>query len=96
MLVVDDFADLTPDLVMSSYVEAVYRASEWEYERLTLPFWKDLIRTVAREKTNAYLNEKFPPDTTGMQSQLTIASKLILNLCQLYETSQDHFSLLIV
>jgi hypothetical protein len=77
VLVVDDFADLTPDLVMSAYVEALYRAREWEYERLTLPFWKDLLRTVARDKSSAYLDEKFPPETTGA-SPSSLAPFLLL------------------
>ena len=61
---VDDFADVTPEIIMGAYVEAIYRAHEWEYERLTISFWRDLIRTVAREEKSSYLYEKFPPDKT--------------------------------
>jgi hypothetical protein len=61
--VVDDFADLTCGMIRGAYVEALYRADEWEFERLHTQFWVDLITTVSNRQDNAYLFEKFPLST---------------------------------
>jgi hypothetical protein len=62
-LVVDDFSYVTPDLVYSAYVEAVYRQDEWEYERLTLPFWKDLMRNASVAQSSDVFYRHFPKRT---------------------------------
>ncbi len=59
-LVVDDFAYVTPDLVHSAYVEAIYRADEWEYERLTLPFWKNMMREASESESSEPFFRRFP------------------------------------
>eukprot|EP00607_Mallomonas_marina_P007416 CAMPEP_0182416270 /NCGR_PEP_ID=MMETSP1167-20130531/528_1 /TAXON_ID=2988 /ORGANISM="Mallomonas Sp, Strain CCMP3275" /LENGTH=518 /DNA_ID=CAMNT_0024588887 /DNA_START=129 /DNA_END=1685 /DNA_ORIENTATION=- len=46
-LLVDDFADLTPELIRGAYVEALYRADEWEYERITQRWWERLLFRVS-------------------------------------------------
>lgn len=56
----DDFADVTPDLIHSAYIEAVYREDEWEYERLTLPFWKDMIRQASESQSSDPFFHRFP------------------------------------
>jgi len=62
-LIVDDFAEVTPEVIRSAYVEAVYRADEWEYERLTISFWRNLIRRVADEQSTGPLLQAFPEKT---------------------------------
>lgn len=43
VLLLDDYDELTPALVRQAYVEALYRADEWEYERMTRRWWERLI-----------------------------------------------------
>jgi hypothetical protein len=57
---VDDFAEITPDLLRTAYVEALYRAEEFEFERLTQSFWWNLIHNISRSMKNDLLFEKFP------------------------------------
>ena len=45
-LLVDDFAFVTPELIRQAYVEAVYRAEEWDYTRLTQSYWERLLYRV--------------------------------------------------
>lgn len=47
VLLVDDFADITPDLLRTAYVEAVYRAGDFEFERLKQSFWWSVIMNVS-------------------------------------------------
>jgi hypothetical protein len=60
VLAVDDFASVTPALVHSAYVEALYRREEWEYRRLMKSFWKELLFTVAEQKRSQRLMDLFP------------------------------------
>ena len=60
VLFVDDFADVNSALLKSAYVEALYRAEEFEFERLTQSFWYDLIGLTASTGSNARMLEKFP------------------------------------
>lgn len=67
VLLVDDFADITPGLLRSAYVEAVYRAADFEFERLKQSFWWSVILNVSVTGNIAPLLEKFPihaEDTT--------------------------------
>lgn len=47
VLLVDDFAVLTADLLRQAYVEALYRADDWEFHRLTKQYWEELIYAVS-------------------------------------------------
>jgi len=47
VLLVDDFADLTPTLLRQAYIEILYRIDEWEFERLTKQYWERLLYEVA-------------------------------------------------
>ena len=60
VLLVDDYADLTSDMIRSAYVEALYRADDWEYERLTKQWWERLIFEVAEANDHAPLLAKHP------------------------------------
>ena len=46
-LLVDDFSELTPELLRTAYVEALYRVDEFEFERLTQSYWHALIGKVS-------------------------------------------------
>lgn len=60
MLLVDDFGHITEPLLRSAYVEALYRADDFEFERLTQSFWVELIYKVVTSKSSEALLEKFP------------------------------------
>ena len=47
VLMLDDYADLTPALVRQAYVEALYRADQWEFERMTRLYWERLVYDVS-------------------------------------------------
>ena len=59
-LLVEDFYDITPTLLRSAYVEALYRADEFEFERLTQNFWNTVIANVSRSRSTQPLLDKFP------------------------------------
>ena len=48
VLLVDDFADLSPALVKQAYVEALYRVDDWQYERMTSQWWLGLLQDVSK------------------------------------------------
>ena len=56
----DDFADLTPELVRAAYVEALYRIDDWEYDRITLRWWERLIYEVAEAGDSEPLQRLHP------------------------------------
>lgn len=43
VLLLDDFAEISPFIVRQAYVEALYRADDWEYERITQRFEVNLF-----------------------------------------------------
>ncbi len=47
VLMVDDFADVTPELVRQAYAEAIYRLSDWDYSKLTHKWWENVISEIA-------------------------------------------------
>lgn len=47
VLLLDDFADLTGPLLRQAYLEALYHADDWEYERMTTQYWQQLIFEVS-------------------------------------------------
>ena len=59
-LLVDDFDDVTPDLLRSAYVEALYRADDFEFERLTQGYWNTIIANVSTTMSTQTLLDKFP------------------------------------
>ena len=65
-LLVEDFYDITPQLLRSAYVEAIYRADEFEFERLTQSFWYSVIANVSYSKSLQPMLDKFP-----MEAELT-------------------------
>ena len=47
VLLLDDYALLTPELLRQAYVEALYRADQWEFERMTRRWWERLINDIS-------------------------------------------------
>jgi hypothetical protein len=60
VLVVEDFAVVTPDLLRTAYVEAMYRIHDFEFERLTQRFWHNLIFNVSSSMSSKPLFDLFP------------------------------------
>ena len=56
----DDFDEVTPELLRSAYVEALYRAEEFEFERLTQSFWWSFIMRVSETKSADAVLDTFP------------------------------------
>ena len=46
VLLLDDFADVTPAVVRQAYIEALYRVEEWEYTRITERHWVTILKEV--------------------------------------------------
>lgn len=61
-LLVDDFALLTPALLRTAYVEALYRADDWQFARLTQSWWMQLVMNISRHSSSAPLMDAFPPE----------------------------------
>ncbi len=59
-LLLDDFDDINPHILRQAYVEAVYRADEFEYHRLTQSFWFSAILNVSRSKSVQTILDMFP------------------------------------
>ena len=59
-LFVDDFADITGPMLRQAYLEILYRADEWEYERLTKQYWERLIYEVADSGSIEALERNHP------------------------------------
>ena len=59
-LLVDDFADVTPALLRSAYVEALYRADDFEFERLTQTYWWNFIMNVSSSRSSETIEYSFP------------------------------------
>jgi hypothetical protein len=59
-LLVDDFDAVTPQLLRTAYVEALYRADDFEFERLTQSWWWTLLLNVSRAQSAEALLNKFP------------------------------------
>ena len=61
-MLVEDFAEITTQLLRSAYVEAVYRTltKQFEFERLTQSFWWSVLNNVSLTRSNNIILEKFP------------------------------------
>lgn len=59
-LLLDDFNDVTPELLRSAYVESIYRADEFEFERLTQNYWYSVITNVSASISIKPLLDAFP------------------------------------
>ena len=67
----EDFDEVTPSLLRTAYVEALYRASagDFEFERLTQSFWWSFVMNVSTsagisaQAAQEAINAKFPPQS---------------------------------
>ena len=59
-LLLEDFAAITPAIIRQAYVEALYRADEWDYTRLTEAYWETLLFETSRTGTLDYVLERHP------------------------------------
>ncbi len=59
-LFIEDFAFLTPELLRVAYVEALYRAKDFEFKRLTQTYWYSVIANVSSSNSITPLLEAFP------------------------------------
>ena len=59
-LFVEDFDELTPELLRTAYVEALYRAKDFEFKRLTMNYWFSVIGNVSAAKSTQPLLDAFP------------------------------------
>lgn len=50
-LLVEDYAEVTPYLLRQAYIEALYRADQWEYERMTKQYWERLIYEISESNS---------------------------------------------
>ena len=62
-LLVEDFDEVTPELLRTAYVEALYRADDFEFERLTQSFWWSFIANVSVTMSTQTVLDKFPPQS---------------------------------
>lgn len=58
-LLVEDFDEVTPELLHQAYLEAIYRVDEFEFERLTLNFWINFIYKVSKDGKSSKILERF-------------------------------------
>ena len=59
-LLLEDFDEITPELLRSAYVEAMYRAHEFEFIRLTQGYWWSVISNVSYSRSTKPLLDAFP------------------------------------
>lgn len=59
-LFVEDFDVITPALLRQAYLEALYRADDFEYHRLTQSFWYSVIANVSATQSVQTLLDYFP------------------------------------
>jgi hypothetical protein len=59
-------------LLRTAYVEALYRAPDFEFHRLSMSFWLAFIRNVSESMTSQTLWDKFPPVITHSYSKFTL------------------------
>jgi len=59
-LLVEDFAEITPELLRQAYVEALYRADDFEYDRLKQSWWYGFIANVSATMSVQTILDAFP------------------------------------
>lgn len=59
-LLVEDYDLVTPELLRTAYVEAMYRADEFEFERLRQSWWWTFIMNISSSKSSQAVLDKFP------------------------------------
>lgn len=62
VVLVDDFAQVTPQLLRAAYVEALYRAEagQFEFQRLRQSYWYSFLMKVSTTKSLDTILQHFP------------------------------------
>jgi hypothetical protein len=60
VLLVDDYYYVTEQMLREAYVEALYRAHKWEYERITWQWYERLLYEVSYAQDIAPMLKKHP------------------------------------
>ena len=62
MLLVDDFYDISSNMLHTAYIEAIYHADDFLYEKLTQQFWFDVLKKLSTVGLHAsdLLTKYFP------------------------------------
>ena len=56
----DDFSNISPKLLRSAYLEALYRVDDFEFERLKQSYWYSLIMNVSATSSSRPYLDAFP------------------------------------
>jgi hypothetical protein len=59
-LFLEDFYEITPELLRQAYVEALYRADEFEFQRLRQSWWFGTIANISATKSVQSILDAFP------------------------------------
>lgn len=59
-LLVEDFYEITPELLRTAYLEALYRAKEFEFKRLTMSYWFSVLANVSASMSTQPFLDAFP------------------------------------
>ena len=62
-MIVEDYDEVTPELLRTAYVEALYHAKDFEYHRLTQSFWWSFITNVSVARNSEAIYAFFPPES---------------------------------
>jgi len=60
VLLLEDFSDMNENILRTAYLEALYYAKEFEFERLKQSYWWSIIANVSATKSHQVLLDKFP------------------------------------
>jgi hypothetical protein len=60
VLLVDDFFDVTLDLLRSAYVQAIYDIDQFQFHRLQQSFWYQIIYNVSSAGHAGPMLDQFP------------------------------------
>ncbi len=63
-LLVEDFDLVTPELLRSAYVEAIYYADDFNYEKLTQSYWYGAIYNISASMRVSTITDMFPMHAT--------------------------------
>jgi hypothetical protein len=59
-LIVDDFADVSTELLQQAYVDALYHAHEFEFQRLRQSYWEELLFRSSVEQSIDFMLRQHP------------------------------------
>ena len=66
VLLVDSFSDLSVEFLNRKWEEMICSAEKYDWKRLTVTYWQDMIATVIRTADNALVQRNHPIKGTTM------------------------------